>query len=60
MDLWATLALMLVFEGLFPALSPTLFRQTLIQMAQMDERALRISGLASMIFGAVALYWLTH
>lgn len=56
MDLWVALSLMLVVEGLLPALSPRLFRQTLISMAQMDERALRFSGLASMVLGAVLLY----
>jgi hypothetical protein len=51
---------MLVLEGLLPALSPNLFRQTMLHMAQMDERALRVSGLASMILGAAILYFLKN
>lgn len=56
MELWVALSLMLVLEGLLPALSPGLFRQALVTMAQMDERALRLSGLASMVLGALLLY----
>jgi uncharacterized protein YjeT (DUF2065 family) len=60
LELWVALSLMLVLEGLLPALSPNLFRQALVQMAQMDERALRISGLASMVLGAIILYLLKN
>jgi hypothetical protein len=60
LELWVALSLMLVIEGLLPALSPRLFRQLMLQMAQMDERALRISGLISMTLGAVILYFLKN
>ena len=55
-DLLVALALMLVVEGMLPFLTPTLFKRTLVTMLQMDERALRLVGLASMIIGLGLLY----
>lgn len=55
-DLWAALALVLVIEGLLPALSPGAYRKAMLAMIKMDERALRITGLVSMIVGAGLLY----
>ena len=60
MELWVALSLMLVLEGLLPALSPQLFRQAMLQMAQLDDRVLRQAGLVSMILGAVILYFLKN
>jgi len=59
-DLWAALALVLVIEGLLPALSPSTYRKTMLAMAQMDERSIRITGLVSMIAGALFLYLVKH
>ncbi len=59
-DLWAALALVLVIEGLLPALSPGSYRKAMLSMAQLDERSLRITGLVSMIAGALFLYFLKH
>jgi hypothetical protein len=59
-ELWVALSLMLVLEGLLPALSPGMFRQAMLQMAQLDDRALRQAGLVSMILGAVILYFLKN
>jgi uncharacterized protein YjeT (DUF2065 family) len=59
-DVWVALSLMLVLEGLLPALAPGLFRNAMLQLAHMDERALRIAGLASMVLGAVTLYLLKN
>ena len=59
-ELWVALALLLVIEGLLPALSPGTFRRYLTTMMQMDERSLRISGLVSMAIGAVLLYLLKN
>jgi uncharacterized protein YjeT (DUF2065 family) len=54
-DLWAALALVMVIEGLLPFISPAGMRRMFLQMAEMDDRALRIAGLVSMIAGAVVL-----
>ncbi len=59
-DLWAALALVLVLEGLMPALAPRAFREALAQMAAMPDRVLRWVGLSSMIAGALLLYLVRH
>ncbi|MEW5756844.1 MAG: DUF2065 domain-containing protein [Pseudomonadota bacterium] len=55
-DLLAAFALMLVLEGMLPFLRPEAMRRVWIQMAGMDNRALRIAGLLSMLVGVVLLY----
>ncbi|SCZ49809.1 DUF2065 domain-containing protein [Thiohalomonas denitrificans] len=59
-DLGVAVSLVLVLEGLLPTLSPGYFRQLMVSVAQMDDRAIRVSGLISMILGAMLLYWLRH
>ncbi len=59
-ELWAALALVLVLEGLLPALSPKAFRKSLFTMAQMHSRSIRTAGLVSMALGAVILYLVKH
>jgi uncharacterized protein YjeT (DUF2065 family) len=56
-DLWAAFALYLVLEGIIPFLNPGAARRTFAAMSQMDERALRLIGLGSMIAGCVVLYF---
>jgi hypothetical protein len=55
-DLWAACALYLVLEGLMPFANPGGMKRALAQLAQLDERTLRIAGLVSMIAGAALLY----
>ncbi len=55
-DLWAALALLLVFEGLIPFVSPGGYKNMVQQMAAMPEKMLRNAGLALMITGIVGLY----
>lgn len=55
-DLLAAVALMLVIEGLLPFISPAMMRQAMAMMATMDDRSLRLTGLASMAAGVVLLY----
>ncbi len=50
-------ALLLVFEGLLPALSPRNYRQAMLNMSKMDDRVLRSIGLISMLAGALLLYF---
>jgi uncharacterized protein YjeT (DUF2065 family) len=59
-DLWSALALVMVIEGLLPALSPKSYRKAMFAMMQMNERSLRVTGLVSMIAGAVFLYLIKH
>lgn len=55
-DFLAAFALMLVLEGILPFLSPSAFRAVLLQMARMEDRSMRITGLVSMIAGLILLY----
>ncbi|MBE2294649.1 MAG: DUF2065 domain-containing protein [Phycisphaerales bacterium] len=55
-DLLAAFGLMLVLEGILPFLSPSRLRQTWIRMANLEDRALRLIGLASMLLGLLTLY----
>ncbi|MDZ7802541.1 DUF2065 domain-containing protein [Thiohalophilus sp.] len=50
------IALVLVIEGITPALSPTSFRRGLLMVAQMSDRVLRRIGLAAMLGGALLIY----
>ena len=56
-ELLAAFGLMLVLEGVPPFLSPRALRQTLLQMAQLEDRVLRFAGLASMALGLLVLYF---
>lgn len=53
-------ALVLVIEGLLPALNPKGYRQVMQAASQLDEKTVRITGLASMIVGAILIYFLKH
>jgi uncharacterized protein YjeT (DUF2065 family) len=55
--LWAALALMLVFEGVFPFLSPRGWRRTFEKLLALQDGQLRFFGLGSIVLG-LALLWL--
>ena len=55
--LWAALALMLVFEGLVPFLSPKGWRRTFERLLTMQNGQIRFFGLASVVIG-LGLLWL--
>lgn len=57
-DLFRALALVMVIEGLLPFLAPARLRQTLVQIAQLDDRVLRTVGLVSMIVGLLILQFI--
>ena len=50
------LSLMLVFEGILPFLYPQRWRLLVSRLAEVDDRELRVAGLASMLVGVVLLY----
>lgn len=54
-ELGRALALVLVIEGLGPFLAPHRWRLTMLRLAQLDERSLRIVGLISVGLGLLAL-----
>jgi uncharacterized protein len=53
---WSALALMLVLEGLLPALSPARWRMLFQQMLSLNDGQLRFFGL-SCILGGLLLLW---
>lgn len=53
------IGLVLVIEGLLPALNPNGYRQMMKILAEKENRFLRIWGLISMISGAVLIYFFT-
>lgn len=55
-DLLVAIALLLVIEGVMPFLSPEALRRTLLMISQMNDNALRFTGLTSMLLGVVLLY----
>ena len=48
--------LLLVIEGILPALNPGGYRRTIQSVSSLDERVLRTWGLISMTAGAVLIY----
>ena len=49
------LALMLVFEGLMPFVSPTLWRQMFERALKLSDGQIRFIGLTSMVVGLLLL-----
>ncbi len=56
-DLLAAVALYLVLEGVLPFLNPQAMKRVLATMATFPDRQLRLWGLASMLAGALLLYF---
>jgi uncharacterized protein len=54
-DLFAAIALMLIFEGILPFLNPDRYRRMLEMMEQISNSQLRTMGLIVMTIGAVLL-----
>ena len=59
-SLWVALGLVLVIEGLMPALNPKAFKKTMSTIRELDEGSLRVMGLISMTIGAIVVYVLTQ
>lgn len=56
--LLGALALLLVFEGLLPFLSPTVWRSVFVRMLAMSDGQIRFIGLSSMLAGLLLLFFL--
>lgn len=50
-------ALMLVFEGLLPFLSPGLWRETFRRLTEWSDGQIRFAGLTSMLIGVLMLFF---
>ncbi|MDH3282947.1 MAG: DUF2065 domain-containing protein [Gammaproteobacteria bacterium] len=55
-DLFTALALVLIFEGMLPFVSPERWRKMLDVIHQLDNAQLRRFGAGSMVAGLVLLY----
>lgn len=55
-DLLRALCLMLVLEGLLPAVAPLRWRTSVLILAQADPRTIRKTGIVCMLAGAGLLY----
>jgi len=52
----AAFALMLVFEGLLPFLSPSVWRKLFERATQMSDGQIRFFGLSAMVIGVLLLF----
>lgn len=50
--------LMLVIEGVMPFLAPARWRKMVEKLSEVDDRTMRMMGLASMLLGAGLLFLL--
>ncbi|NRA16779.1 MAG: DUF2065 domain-containing protein [Oceanospirillaceae bacterium] len=55
-ELFLALCLMLVIEGILPFVYPARWRKLVQQLSEIDDRALRIIGLVSMLAGVAGIY----
>ena len=54
--LWLALALVLVLEGLLPAIHPQGWRRMFTELLRLDDQQIRKVGLLSMVLGLVLLW----
>ena len=50
------LCLLFVIEGVFPFLYPSRWRKMVVKFSEIEDRTMRIVGLASMLLGTGLLY----
>lgn len=55
-ELWPAFALVLIIEGLLPALMPQRWRETMRSLSEADPGVIRIVGVVSMLAGAFLLH----
>ena len=56
-DFLRAVALLMVFEGIMPFLSPNSFKRNMLKMLQVPNQNLRIFGLVFMLLGLGLLQW---
>jgi len=55
-DVGIALCLVLVIEGILPFLYPRRWREMVMMLSEIDDKTMRIVGLASMLLGTGLLY----
>lgn len=54
--LMVALCLVMVIEGILPFIAPRAWRQAMQSAVELNDKSLRIMGLASMLIGTILLY----
>lgn len=58
-SIWLALALVLVIEGLFPFLSPAMWRQTFTRFLELTDGQLRFVGIFCISLGSLSIWLLS-
>ena len=56
--LWVAFGLMLIFEGVFPFMSPQGWRDKMAQILVLEDGQIRFFGLVCILVGLLMLWWL--
>jgi uncharacterized protein YjeT (DUF2065 family) len=56
--LWIAAGLMLIFEGLFPFISPKGWRERMTQVLSLQDGQIRFFGLVCVLLGLLLIWWL--
>ena len=56
--LWMAFGLMLIFEGVFPFMSPQGWRDKMAQILVLEDGQIRFFGLVCVVVGLLMLWWL--
>jgi uncharacterized protein YjeT (DUF2065 family) len=56
--LWAAFGLMLIFEGIFPFVSPQKWRDRMAQIMVLEDGQIRFFGLVCVLVGLLMFWWL--
>jgi hypothetical protein len=54
----AAIALVLIFEGLLPLISPPKWREMFTQLLQLQDGQIRFFGLTTVLLGLFLLFWI--
>jgi len=54
-SVWTAVALVLIVEGLLPFISPRIWRQTFLQLTQLNDGQIRFIGLGCVLIGILLL-----
>jgi uncharacterized protein YjeT (DUF2065 family) len=57
--LWVAFGLMLIFEGIFPFVSPHGWRDKMAQLMVLEDGQIRFFGLVCVMVGLLMLWWLS-
>ena len=55
--LWVAFGLMLIFEGIFPFMSPQGWRDKMAQILALHDGQIRFFGLVCVLAGLLMLWW---